>query len=82
MTSHPERVQLSRRQLQVIELLARGLKNREIAEGLGIATQVVRNYLSRIYAATGATNRVELARWYEARLHEGMLRKGRTHGRE
>ena len=82
MTSHPERVQLSRRQLQIIELLAQGLKNCEIAEGLGIATQVVKNYLRIIYAATGATNRVALALWYETRLHEGMLRNGRTHGRE
>jgi DNA-binding NarL/FixJ family response regulator len=66
-------IQLSRRQQQVIELLAAGLKNHEIAKELGISTEVVKNYIRNIFAATGARNRVELALWYEARLHEGKL---------
>jgi DNA-binding NarL/FixJ family response regulator len=63
----------SRRQLRVIELVAQGLKNREIASELGIGDHVVRNYLSKIYDKIGVSNRVELALWYEARLHEGRL---------
>jgi len=54
----------------VIELVAQGLKNREIAEELGIGEHVVRNYLSKIYDKIGVSNRVELALWYEARTHE------------
>jgi DNA-binding CsgD family transcriptional regulator len=61
----------SRRQLRVIELVAQGLNNREIAEQLGIRQYVVRNYLSKIYDKIGVSNRVELALWYEARRHEG-----------
>jgi DNA-binding NarL/FixJ family response regulator len=60
----------SQRQLRVIELVAQGLKNREIACELGIGEYVVRNYLSAIYDKIGLSNRVELALWHEARLHE------------
>jgi DNA-binding NarL/FixJ family response regulator len=63
----------SRRQLRVIELVAQGLKNREIATELGIGDHVVRNYLSKIYDKIGVSNRVELALWYEARLRGGGL---------
>ena len=66
-------VQLSRRQQQVIELLAAGLKNHEIAKELGIGTEVVKNYIRNIYAATGARNRVQLALWYESGTHDGKL---------
>jgi DNA-binding NarL/FixJ family response regulator len=60
----------SQRQQRVIELVAQGLKNREIACELGIGEYVVRNYLSAIYDKIGLSNRVELALWYEARKHE------------
>ena len=61
---------LSRRQRRVVELVAGGLKNHEIATKLGIGAHVVRNYLSTIYDKVGVSNRVELALWYEARKHE------------
>ena len=64
---------LSLRQQRVAELVARGLKNREIASKLGIGPHVVRNYLSAIYDKVGVSNRVELALWYEARKHENRL---------
>ncbi len=60
----------SRRQFRVIELVAQGMKNREIARELGICEHVVRNYLSNIYDRIGVNNRVELALWYEARKNE------------
>ncbi len=65
----------SRRQLKVIELVAQGMKNREVAQALGIGVHVVRNYLSNIYDRVGVNNRVELALWYEARKKEGCLYK-------
>lgn len=65
----------SPRQQRVIELVARGLKNRDIAKVLGITEQVVRNYLGIIYDKIGVSNRVELALWYEARIHEGSLKR-------
>jgi DNA-binding NarL/FixJ family response regulator len=66
---------LSHRQLRIIKLVAQGLKNREIAEKLGISSKVIKNYLGNIYGKIGVRNRVELALWYEARVHEGKLRR-------
>jgi DNA-binding CsgD family transcriptional regulator len=67
----------SRRQLRVIELVAQGLKNKEIAKELGIGQQVVRNNLGKIYDKIGVSNRVELALWYWTRRQEGKpLRTG------
>jgi DNA-binding CsgD family transcriptional regulator len=51
------------------------LKNHEIASELGIGAHVVRNYLVAIYDKIGVSNRVELALWYEARRHEGQVRR-------
>ncbi len=64
----------SPRQQHVIELVAKGLKNREIAKRLGIGEHVVRNSLGIIYDKVGVSNRVELALWYEARVHEDRFR--------
>ena len=67
----------SRRQLRVIELVAQGFKNKEIAKELRIGEHVVRNYLGKIYDKIGVSNRVELALWYWARRQEGKpLRTG------
>lgn len=64
---------LSHRQRRIVELVAQGLKNREIAAELGIGVHVVRNYLSVIYDKIGVGNRVELALWHEARKHESSV---------
>ena len=60
----------SPRQQRVIELVAQGLKNSEVAEAIGTTEHVVKNYLRRIYDKLGLWNRVELALWHEARRHE------------
>lgn len=65
----------SRRQLRVIELVAQGLKNKEIAKELRISEHVVRNHLGKIYDKIGVSNRVELALWYWARRQERKPRR-------
>jgi DNA-binding NarL/FixJ family response regulator len=62
----------SPRQRQVIELVAQGLKNREVADVIGTTEHVVKNHLRIIFDKLGFWNRVELALWYEARRHEGL----------
>jgi DNA-binding NarL/FixJ family response regulator len=59
------------REYRVIELVAQGLKNGEVAQAIGTSEYVVKNYLRAIYDKLGLWNRVELALWYEARHHEG-----------
>jgi len=56
---HP--VTLSRRQAQVIRLLAQGLKNKEIGSALGIAEGTVKAYLAVLFEKLGAKDRFELA---------------------
>lgn len=58
------------RESRVIELVAQGLKNKEVAERIGTTEHVVKNYLRVIYDKLGLWNRVELALWYEARKFE------------
>ena len=53
---------LSERQREVLELLARGESNREIAERLYISSNTVKFHLREIYARLGVRNRVEAAR--------------------
>ena len=60
----------SERENRVIELVAQGLKNKEVADEIGTTEHVVKNYLRVIYDKLGLWNRVELALWYEARKYE------------
>jgi len=60
----------SEREHQVIELVAQGLKNREVADAIGTTEHVVKNYLRIIYDKLGLWNRVELALWHEARRQQ------------
>ena len=60
----------SEREYRIIELVALGLKNKEVADTIGTTEHVVKNYLRVIYDKLGLWNRVELALWYEARRFE------------
>jgi DNA-binding NarL/FixJ family response regulator len=61
------------REDRVIELVAQGLKNSEVARSIGTTEHVVKNYLRVIYDKLGLWNRVELALWYEARKFENIV---------
>ncbi|MGQ9866894.1 MAG: helix-turn-helix domain-containing protein [Pseudanabaenaceae cyanobacterium] len=56
-------ISLSDRELQVIELVAAGLTNQEIADTLAISKRTVDNHISNILTKTRTENRVELFRW-------------------
>ncbi len=60
---------LNNTERRVVELVAQGLKNSEIAEIIGTTEHVVKNYMRIIYDKLGFHNRVEIALWYEARQH-------------
>jgi DNA-binding NarL/FixJ family response regulator len=61
------------REHRVIELVAQGLRNRDVALQIGTTEHVVKNYLRVIYDKLGLWNRVELALWYEARKQDQVL---------
>lgn len=54
---------LSERELQVLELIAAGLTNQDIAERLEISKRTVDNHISNILSKTRTANRVALVRW-------------------
>jgi DNA-binding NarL/FixJ family response regulator len=54
-------VRLSERERQIAYLVARGLKNRDIARELNISENTVKRHLQSIFSKTGARDRLELA---------------------
>ena len=62
--SHPEPLAepLTERERQVLQRIAQGLANKQIAAALGISEHTVKFHLSSIYAKLGATNRTEAVR--------------------
>ncbi|MDF5725457.1 MAG: helix-turn-helix transcriptional regulator [Rhizonema sp. PD38] len=59
----PTPVSLSDRELQIIDLVAAGLTNQEIAAKLEISKRTVDNHISNILTKTVTDNRVALVRW-------------------
>jgi two-component system nitrate/nitrite response regulator NarP len=55
------RPQLAPRERQVIGFVRRGLRNREIAEQLGVKEGTVKAYLHAIFDKVGVSSRTELA---------------------
>jgi len=51
---------LSRREMEVIELVVQGYKNRDIARKLFISEKTVKNHLSAIFNKLGVADRLEL----------------------
>ncbi len=59
-TNHQGIELLSARERQVVQHLAAGMTNREIAHALGLSPHTVKNYLFRIFDNLGVSNRTEL----------------------
>jgi len=70
----------SEQERRVIERLARGLKNHEVAEAIGTTEHVVKNYVRVIYDKLGLWNRVEIALWYEAHTHHADMKNWKIGG--
>ncbi len=65
---------LSAREMEIIDLVAGGLTNQEIAEKLTISKRTVDNHVSNMFTKTGSKNRVALLNW--AMDHGKMCRDG------
>lgn len=59
LASDPPVATLSARQSEILNLIGRGLSNREMADILGISVTVVKEHITSLYAKLGAANRTE-----------------------
>ena len=59
----PADVELTRTETKVVQLVAQGLANREIAEQLNVSQRTIESHVSNMLNKTRLNNRTELARW-------------------
>jgi DNA-binding NarL/FixJ family response regulator len=59
----PATVELTPTELKVVQLVARGLANREIAQQMNVSQRTIESHVSNMLGKTGLSNRTELARW-------------------
>ncbi|MCY7321980.1 MAG: response regulator transcription factor [Phormidesmis sp. CAN_BIN36] len=59
----PFDVELTPTELRVVQFVARGMANREIAEELKVSQRTIESHVSNMLGKTGLHNRTELARW-------------------
>jgi two-component system nitrate/nitrite response regulator NarL len=64
---------LAEREGQVVDLVADGLTNRDIAARLGLSEHTVSNYLFRIYNKLGVSSRVELVLYVMKRREQSRI---------
>ncbi|MFD2398238.1 response regulator transcription factor [Prauserella oleivorans] len=57
-------VRLTRREHQVVELIAQGLSNKEIAETLTISPRTVDGHVERILRKLDVSSRTQVASWF------------------
>lgn len=62
------RRRLTEREREVMEVIAQGLTNREIARRLFVTEKTVKNYVNTVFGKLGVTSRGEaIARWLDSR---------------
>lgn len=61
---------LTQREIEIVELIADGLSNQDIAEKLFISANTVRNHIYNIYRKMGIKNRYELINLVSNKVHE------------
>jgi DNA-binding CsgD family transcriptional regulator len=66
------RITLASRQVEIVERVARGWTNKQIAKDLDISPATVKTLLERLFRMSGAGNRAALVQWW----HDGMCAGG------
>ena len=60
---NPRFGKLTPREKEVLQLIAKGLSNEEIAKTLFISKHTVKNHITNIYRKMGSRNRTKVALW-------------------
>ncbi len=59
----PDTVELTPTEVKVVQLVSRGMSNREISEVMNVSQRTIESHVSNMLAKTSLHNRTELARW-------------------
>ena len=54
---------LTRREVEVLQLVSNGMTNRAVARALWVTSETVKFHLSNVYRKLGVGNRVEASEW-------------------
>lgn len=65
------RNRLSSREMEVVCCVATGMRNKEVANKLGVSEATVKNHLTSVYAKLGVSDRLELILYA---IHHGLVR--------
>ena len=65
--SEDDGVRLTRRELELLKLVAEGHSNAHVARMLWVTEQTVKFHLSNVYRKLGVANRTEASRWAQTR---------------
>jgi DNA-binding NarL/FixJ family response regulator len=65
-SAYPDEAKLSVRELEVLQYLARGLSNEDIATALGVSGETIKSHLKHSFSKLGVTSRAEAV----SRAHE------------
>ncbi len=77
-SGRPQSIAMSPQQWRILELLAQGLPNKEIARTLGIASSTVKNQLTVVFERLGVSNRTQAAMAARALVKNGGERARRV----
>lgn len=61
---------LTARQLEILELMSKGLSNPDIARLLGLSQNTVKTHISNLLQTLGVSNRTEASVWFEDYRHQ------------
>lgn len=73
---------LSKREEEVVRLLAEGMQNRAIARELQLSEHTIKNYLFRIFDKLGISTRVELALYATQNWQDSLISSAQRQQRE
>jgi DNA-binding NarL/FixJ family response regulator len=72
VTNMEKRIDLTKKEKEIVSLICNGCRNKEIAQRLDISEQTVKSHCNRIYKKVGVSDRLQLA-LYTHKLWPGQI---------
>lgn len=66
----PMKAELTKREVQILQLTATGATNTEIAEQLNVSMHTVKTHIYNLFKKIGVANRMQAVNWAQDHLEE------------